>query len=35
MIQSLKQVQRAEKFSAETLKLDAEAEIERICGWLQ
>lgn len=35
MIQSLKQAQRAEKFSAETLKLDAEAEIERICGWLR
>ncbi|UIK06008.1 NAD(+) synthase [Neorhizobium galegae] len=35
MIQSLKQAQRAGKFSAETLKLDAEAEIERIGGWLR
>lgn len=35
MIQSLKQAQGAGKFSAETLKLDAEAEIERICGWLR
>ncbi|MEN3147412.1 NAD(+) synthase [Neorhizobium sp. IRAMC:178] len=35
MIQSLKQAQGAGKFSAEKLKLDAEAEIERICGWLR
>jgi NAD+ synthase len=35
MIQSLKQAQKAGKFWAETLKLDAEAEIERICGWLR
>jgi NAD+ synthase len=35
MNQSLKRAQGAEKFSADTLKLDAEAEIERICGWLR
>ncbi|OHV83699.1 NAD(+) synthase [Rhizobium sp. LCM 4573] len=26
---------KAEDFSADTLKLDAEAEIERICGWIR
>ncbi len=35
MNQSLKRIQKTEKFSAETLKLDAEAEIERISGWLR
>lgn len=35
MIQSLKRAQIAEKFSAGTLRLDAEAEIERICGWIR
>ncbi|MDR6815909.1 NAD+ synthase [Neorhizobium sp. 2083] len=35
MNQSLKRIQKTEKFSAETLKLDAEAEIERIGSWLR
>jgi NAD+ synthase len=35
MNQSLKRIQKTEKFSADTLRLDTEAEIERICGWLR
>jgi len=35
MIRSLKRMQTIEKFSPDTLRLDAEAEIERICGWIR
>lgn len=35
MTQSAKRLPAAERFSADTLKLDAQAEIERICDWIR
>jgi len=35
MTQSAKRLPKPERFSAETLKLDAQAEIERICDWIR
>ncbi|WP_407071713.1 NAD(+) synthase [Rhizobium sp. LCM 4573] len=35
MMGNVKLAVKAEDFSADTLKLDAEAEIERICGWIR
>ncbi len=35
MTQSAKRLPKPERFSADTLKLDAQAEIERICDWIR
>ncbi|MBW6423283.1 NAD(+) synthase [Rhizobium sp. XQZ8] len=35
MIQTAQRLPLTERFSAETLKLDAQAEIERICDWIR